>query len=85
MNEYITKDQAIELLHYNNDEKCAAIIADVEELEPADVVPVVHGKWVFEDVDLICSNCGMDAPTEGDYRQVRSSYCPCCGARMDGE
>ena len=46
MTEYITKAQAIELLHYNSDEKCAAIIADVEELEPADVVEVVR-----------CENC----------------------------
>lgn len=44
MTEYIMKEQVIELLHYNSDEKCAAIIADVEELEPADVVEVVRCK-----------------------------------------
>lgn len=65
--------------------KISSVINMIEGLPAADVAPVVHGKWVFEDVGLICSNCGMDAPTEGDYREVRSSYCPCCGARMDGE
>ena len=42
MTEYITKKQAVDLLQYYCDEKCSAIIADVEALEPADVVPVVH-------------------------------------------
>lgn len=91
MEGYITKNQAIHAMEQVTQPEC--FIEDtrkdfakiIEKLPAADVAPVVHGKWVFEDVDLICSNCGMDAPTEGDYRQVRSSYCPCCGARMDGE
>lgn len=40
------------------------------------------GEWINEDVDWICSNCNGDAMTEGDYRQVRSNYCPHCGAKM---
>lgn len=91
MEGYITKNQAIHAMEQVTQPEC--FIEDtrkdfakiIEKLPAADVAPVVHGKWVFEDVGLICSNCGMDAPTEGDYRQVRSSYCPCCGARMDGE
>lgn len=46
---------------------------------PADVVEVVHGKWI--EGDLIhrygCSCCGV--------RQDKTSpYCPNCGALMDG-
>lgn len=58
----------------------------LENFPAADVVPVVHGRWVYgEDVDIECSHCGRDALTEGDYRQVRSNFCPHCGAKMDGE
>lgn len=43
---------------------------------------VVRGEWINEDVDWICSICGHDAYTEGDYRQVRTNFCPNCGAEM---
>ena len=55
-------------------------------VRPIDAAPVVHGRWVYgEDVDIQCSVCGADAFTEGDYRQVKSRYCPNCGAKMDLE
>lgn len=81
---YITKEQAIELLHYNSDEKCAAIIADVEELEPADVAPVVRGEWLNGKTFLenaVCSNC----KTTYEAYYSKYQYCPRCGARMGGE
>lgn len=81
MTEHITKEQAIELLHYNNDEKCAAIIADVEELEPADVAPVVRAHWITDDDDYwTCSNCRKYIP-----KDCAHGYCPKCGAKMSGE
>lgn len=83
MPEYITKDQAIELLHYNSDEKCAAIIADVEELEPADVAPVVHARWVWHGIYGLFSSCSVCGTKFRDRPRV--PYCPQCGARMDGE
>ena len=56
----------------------------MSDIPAADVAPVVHGRWVYgEDVDIQCSVCGADAFTEGDYRQVKSRYCPNCGAKMD--
>ena len=62
------------------------ILAIVDAQPAADVAPVVHGRWVYgEDVDIQCSVCGADAFTEGDYRQVKSRYCPNCGAKMDLE
>ena len=44
--------------------------------------PVKHGKWVrnnpFTDT-LACSECNYEIPTE----ELRTPYCPWCGARMD--
>lgn len=58
----------------------------MSDIPTADVAPVVHGRWVYgEDVGIQCSVCGADACTEGDYRQVKSRYCPNCGAKMDLE
>ena len=56
-------------------EKCPTI-------DPESLIP--HGRWeVGEDVDIQCSVCGRDALTEGNFIQVRSRYCPNCGAKMD--
>ena len=90
MDEYIEKRAALDeakkhLIEQGCD--CEVMIAIFEELQglpTADVAPVVHGRWVYgEDVDIQCSVCGADAFTEGDYRQVKSRYCPNCGAKMD--
>lgn len=54
----------------------------------ADVAQVVHGRWVHTDLAYHwtsldeCSVCGYHDEKRrhlGDY-----SYCPYCGARMDG-
>ena len=67
------------------------IIHQVRELTPtADVRENVRGEWTTKrtcehDGELYCSNCGCDAPTEGDYRQVKTNFCPNCGADMRNE
>ena len=62
------------------------VMIDIDEVPAEDVAPVVHGRWIYgEDIDIQCSVCGADALTEGDYRQVKSRYCPNCGAKMDLE
>lgn len=50
----------------------------IESLEPADVVPVVHGRWIDADFcgQYECSECGNNAVDLYDY-------CPFCGAIMD--
>lgn len=49
---------------------------------PADVAPVVHGRWLYGDyydIGDVCSECDWDSQmTHPSYR-----YCPNCGARMD--
>lgn len=63
----------------------------------ADVEPVRHGKWKEttscgeingleipkEHTVFRCSECGYEFEHEGYLAHF--SYCPCCGARMDGE
>lgn len=59
---------------------------------PADVAPVVHGRWI--QINGIappehhgkhkCSECGGMA-LEKHMREVLSNYCPNCGAKMDLE
>ena len=62
----------------------------VEDIPAADVVPVVHGKWIPQDHNKRigcattavfyypkCSACGHN----GNYDMY---YCPNCGAKMDG-
>ena len=48
----------------------------------ADVVPVVHGRWVEYQIPPIicCSNCDWATGTE----EKNFQYCPNCGAKMDG-
>lgn len=63
----------------------------VQEIPAADVVEVVHGKWIHDEnyVDWAeqykCSVCNGHALTDGDYRHKLSNYCPNCGAKMDLE
>ena len=62
----------------------------LNEVPTADVAPVKHGHWVSEyDCGYTtphCSECGETALTkeETSYDYVYSSYCPHCGAKMDG-
>ena len=53
----------------------------VEKTLSADVAPVVHGKWICHDDDLLgftteCSVCHVEGCLDG-------YYCPNCGAKMD--
>ena len=61
-----------------------------------DAVPVVHGEWIEgnrrpKSGKFCCSVCHMDCydiqPTRatGWKKRCRYSYCPNCGAKMDGE
>ena len=60
-------------------------VKDVEALKPADVAPVVHGKWMKEDRGhveycAVCDQCGFDWmwSDRGYFK-----FCPNCGAKMD--
>lgn len=59
----------------------------------ADVQPVKYGHWEEEDIMpydnfVICSECGMNLSYQNYTKeewQESFRYCPCCGARMDGD
>ena len=84
---------------YNRRDKCSQFWADtiryfekrINKLDDCDVEPVRHGHWIEEhDCGYItphCSKCGETALTKEEtmYDYVCSSYCPRCGAKMDGK
>lgn len=56
---------------------------ELDKIPTADVVPVVHGKWVDNGTGgHECSVCHICAPSFRNGRENLSSYCPLCGARM---
>lgn len=82
MAEYIEREAVIEKAEYDGNYRLVVPADTVKSLPAADVVPVVHGKWMpfhSEAAGKIqyCSACeiGFDAKTD---------YCPHCGAKMDG-
>ena len=54
----------------------------LDAMPTIDAVPVVHGYWIYEQrgrwIYAKCNLCGK-------VQDVRSSYCPNCGAKMRGE
>lgn len=65
------------------------IIDALDAISPADVAPVVHGRWehIPQTLNTLsqlrCPFCGwwsLDPSIDGAY-----NYCPNCGAKMDGE
>lgn len=58
-------------------------LSELQDMLAVDVAPVVHGRWNIMDgykVRRACSVCGWDVPEYGKFY----SYCPNCGAKMDG-
>ena len=91
--EYIRKQDAVDLVNKisNLDLKAkGGICVSLANLQKADVVPVVHGRWMSQKGGgLCCSECGGYALDEPDgnfiHVAVPSKFCPNCGAKMDGE
>lgn len=87
MDEYIKREDAINLLWLYADESCASVVSDFENLPAADVAEVRHGRWedktnisraeVEQRVD--CSVCGQIFWTTA---VLSFNYCPNCGALM---
>ena len=98
MNDYISRQAAIELLFNEDDYGKASIYTyDLESLPPADVRENVRGKWIDMDSDLekyddIRCSCCMHAFTVDAYHWTDIgfikddlNFCPNCGADMRGE
>lgn len=61
------------------------LIRYVKRAPTIDAVPVVHGRWIWNETGkpdweqfYTCSNCG-------DREYWESHFCPNCGAKMDLE
>lgn len=67
------------------------MLDEVECFQIADVVPVVHGRWIRphwknNNYCCDCSECGGEA-MHRDYQWYKNGVypiCPNCGANMDG-
>ena len=94
MAKYIELEVALALIRPDKpeDEKATITIATAKKfvrsglycIPAADVVPVVHGRWIPDGDFVICSQC------EAEMNQKNSlgvdnfkNYCPNCGAKMD--
>ena len=88
MAEYIEKNVAIARLTALEIGNPCVTMPDakrqIADTRPADVAPVVHGRWV----DGKCSNCGVDIPTDDAHDAIFENecrFCYYCGAKMDGD
>lgn len=64
------------------EEAYVAVVGILNELPAADVLPVVHGRWIPFHSEIAgdiqyCSVCEIGSVAKTDY-------CSNCGARMDG-
>ena len=92
--EYIRKQDAIDALDRIFDNVPMELTTEIlrlrrelRGLSPADVAPVVHGRWIEDEGEgyhgIHCSRCEFSIP----YGNVMMGYnfCPNCGAKMDSE
>lgn len=63
-------------------------IAAIKNAPALDVAPVVHARWE----DHHCTKCKNEAALlyecigdDEGFAWFHSDFCPCCGAKMDGE
>ena len=82
MAEYIEREAVIDLItrRYENPEICTQ---EINSIPDADVAPVVHGRWIYDEKAQrpYCSVCKRHF-----YGATNSpmNYCPNCGGKMDG-
>ena len=84
--DYIRREDAIRLAEQGQAQGFPWQFQMLVRLPPADVVPVVHGKWIrHDDADVVegyyvpeyeCSKCRA-------WKKDDSDFCPDCGAKMD--
>lgn len=94
MAEYVNKAKLMnriesELMRWGESEYNALqILGDIEDFPTAEVVEVVHGKWIFTGYSLTgdrayqCSLCNFAV---ANIDEVEMKHCPNCGAKMDKE
>jgi hypothetical protein len=67
--------------------------AEIKNLPAVDAAPIIHAKWIMRGGKFRCSNCDGKAKWDknggtggwsSEYTQVKTAFCPYCGAIMDG-
>ena len=90
--EYIRKQDAVDALDRIFDNVPMELTTEILRLRrelrglpSADVAPVVHARWILRKTDCNryreCSACNVWLL----WNMPRNSYCPNCGAKMDGK
>ena len=93
MDEYISKKDILQMIESTAmwNRSFSVLYEDIEDMKPANVSPVRHGRWIKEsDGGTRCSVCNKRVRdvTGGWNEPVDLSdmpYCPKCGARMNEE
>lgn len=84
--EYISREAALTALQdsdlFNTTERQ---LRAIRELPAADVAEVVHARWKRVRSNWYCTGCNKGYRiTKGTPMASSFSYCPNCGAKMDG-
>ena len=85
MADYIDKQAFLDYM--KRTDRYFSVKFDIENFPIADVVPVVHGRWISKNDHgyewvFVCSNCDY---VDGYPFNERPNYCPNCGAKMNGK
>lgn len=83
----ITKFKKMELGEHGLVERLFAdgVYAVIAAFPAADVAPVVHARWKRVRSNWYCTGCNKGYRiTKGAPMASSFSYCPNCGAKMDG-
>ena len=84
------------VLNENGHVPLPVIRQNIMDIPAADVAPVVHAHWQPYEDTVQCSACGFGTFMDGYFfvhgecthandRSFRFSFCPNCGAKMDGD
>lgn len=62
----------------------------VKNLPVVDAAPVVHGRWIDDRTDIVCSVCNAAYSYEimymnRNFEREDLKFCPNCGTKMDGD
>ena len=85
----IFPNDSITVWSFDGEETARGILKAIDNAPTIDAVPVVHARWV----DNHCTACGMMPMGDEMWEHLDEtpprmeffmSYCPCCGAKMDG-
>ena len=83
MDEYINRD---DLLKAAWDKPALSLsVYDIGNIKPVDVAPARHGEWEIVvgsngNEYMVCTCCRVSQDLTGVF-----TYCPNCGAKMDGD